>query len=282
MSSAVRHSLVSKAAHCKRPKGLRRGQQAFSVRAQSYQSNGDGTSQLGDRILNKLRTPLDLLALPGRVAAGALTSFPDVVQKIPADLERISYLAQDPRPMEEKQQEVMQELESRVVRYLDKGTNLEADVLNNISSVLPQEVKDALPAEVKDLLDKPHLHVEDRDFYAASSNGSTPGMNAMGEEIVEYEAVAVSPAELAASQIASEMSELRTAVLELQAQLESMKSNTDPSKANMLKVNVKEAREALALHLRQLSSTALSTQDPPARAAINEAEQLLTEVSTIL
>lgn len=82
MSSAVRHSLVSKAAHCKRPKGLRRGQQAFSVRAQSYQSNGDGTSQLGDRILNKLRTPLDLLALPGRVAAGALTSFPDVVQKM--------------------------------------------------------------------------------------------------------------------------------------------------------------------------------------------------------
>lgn len=54
---------------------------------------------------------------------------------------------------------------------------------------------------LQDLLDKPHLHVEDRDFYAASSNGSTPGMNAMGEEIVEYEAVAVSPAELAASQI---------------------------------------------------------------------------------
>lgn len=51
------------------------------VRAQSYQQNGDA-NQLGDRLLTKLRTPFDLLALPGRVAAGALTSLPQVVQNM--------------------------------------------------------------------------------------------------------------------------------------------------------------------------------------------------------
>lgn len=33
----------------------------------------------------------------------------------------------------------LQELETRVVQYLDRGTNVEADVLNNLNSVLPQE-----------------------------------------------------------------------------------------------------------------------------------------------
>ena len=53
------------------------------IKAQSYYSrNGSGSNQPGDRILNKLRSPLDLLALPGRVTAGALTSLPQLMQKM--------------------------------------------------------------------------------------------------------------------------------------------------------------------------------------------------------
>lgn len=35
----------------------------------------------------------------------------------------------------------MQELESRVVDYMDKGTNLEADVLNNLNSVSARQLQ---------------------------------------------------------------------------------------------------------------------------------------------
>ena len=49
-----------------------------------------------------------------------------------------------------------------------------------------------------------------------------------------------------------------------------------------VQINVREARDALKQHLQQLSPAALGTSDPPARAAINEAEQLLTEVEAVL
>lgn len=37
------------------------------------------------------------------------------------------------------------------------------------------------------------------------------------------------------------MTELQTAVLALQEQLQALRANTDPTKANMLKINVREA-----------------------------------------
>lgn len=48
-----------------------------------------------------------------------------------------------------------------------------------------------------------------------------------------------------------------------------------------LQVNVREARDALQQHLQQLSPAALGTNDPPAQAAIREAQQLLGEVSAV-
>ncbi len=38
--------------------------------------------QPGDKLLPLLRTPLDLVALPGRVALGTLQSLPEILEKM--------------------------------------------------------------------------------------------------------------------------------------------------------------------------------------------------------
>ena len=72
---------------------------SYSVRCQA--------SQVGDKVLPLLRSPTDVLFLGPRLALGALLSVSQNVERLPADLERLSTIAADPRPMEQKQNEIL-------------------------------------------------------------------------------------------------------------------------------------------------------------------------------
>eukprot|EP00887_Chlorella_sp_A99_P003833 scaffold11.g3833.t1 len=262
--------------------------------------------QPGDKLLPLLRTPLDLLALGPRVALGALTSLPQVLEKIPTDLERLTMLAQDARPLEEKQVEVLQEVESRVVAYLEKGSSMEGELLGSVSAVLPAPLKDALPQELRDALANPRPAGTDAaNGAAASSSGGwsraqplatwslssaddgeavfgPPGGGRAPAAAAPDDEAPMTPQQLAASQIAAEVAEVQAAVLAVTQQLEALQANTDASRANMVRLNLREARQGLSRALEEVAPAARGPGASPAlAAAIAEAEQLLADVLAV-
>lgn len=59
-------------------------------------------------------------------------------------MERLGALVQDPRPVEEKQQLVLAEVEDTLVSFLERGATLEADILANVKVLLPPDVSKTL------------------------------------------------------------------------------------------------------------------------------------------
>jgi len=260
------------------------------------------SSQPGDKLLPLLRSPADLLFLPGRLAAGTLTSLPDVFQQLPSDLERLTSLISDPRPIEARQAELLEQLEERVAIYVEKGSRVEDEILESVSAALPQEVKDALPAELKDLLYQKKgmretstntsqqrqwtysssMDANSDDDYNSTinGNGSAVVMNSDDEEASMMPMP--SPQEIASSQLASELVAGQAAVLAVKARLGDVAGNSDVSKDGMLKLNLREARGNLAGWLEQLTPESRKISDPPIADAVSEAEDLLAEVDKVM
>lgn len=261
------------------------GRQSITPFAASQPSPAGGP---GDKLLPLLRTPFDLLALPGRVALGTLQSLPEVLEKIPSDVERLTMLAQDARPLEEKQAEVLGELEDRVVSYLQKGAAAESEVLGSVGAALPEPLKEALPEPLKEVL-RPKAY----------DGGNGAGGGASGKPLatwtitsdVEEDLVLVeedaedlppmTPAAIAASQTAAEVMEVNAAVAALREQLAEMQSNTDPSRRPMIRLNVREAEETLARRLEQMTPEHRTVGDVGVQTALQEAEALLAEVRAL-
>ncbi|KAL4429817.1 hypothetical protein ABPG77_010934 [Micractinium sp. CCAP 211/92] len=262
------------------------GRQSITPFAASQPSPAGGP---GDKLLPLLRTPFDLLALPGRVALGTLQSLPEVLEKIPSDVERLTMLAQDARPLEAKQAEVLGELEDRVVSYLQKGAAAESEVLGSVGAVLPEQLKEALPEPLKEAL-RPRAY---DGSSGASSNGAgskplatwTITSDAEEDLIVVEEAVEdlppMTPAAIAASQTAAEVMEVNAAVAALREQLAAMQSNTDPSRQPMIRLNLREAEETLARRLEQMTPEHRTVGDVGVQTALQEAEALLAEVRAL-
>lgn len=265
------------------------------------------SSQPGDKLLPLLRSPVDLLFLPGRLAAGTLTSLPDVFQQLPSDLERLTSLLSDPRPIEARQAELLEQLENRVATYVEKGSRVEDEVLESVSAALPQEVKDALPAELKDLLDQrkrtrgtststsqqqqqqqqwtfsSSMEGNSDDDYRSIANRNGSAMVMMNSDDEEAAMMPMpSPQEIASSQLASELVAGQAAVLAVKARLGDVAGNTDVSKDGMLKLNLREARGNLAGWLEQLAPESRRISEPPIADAVNEAEDLLAEVDKVM
>ena len=72
------------------------------------------------------------------------------------------------------------------------------------------------------------------------------------------------------------MTEIRTAVSALRGALEAVRTNADIAATNMLRLNLKEARDLLARRLGEVSPATAS--DPSIGAATREARILLEEV----
>lgn len=80
---------------------------------------------------------------------------------------------------------------------------------------------------------------------------------------------------------ASEMTEIRSAVSGVKVALEDVRANTDTSRAAMLKLNLKEARDILARRLQETApgvAPAGTSSDGSLAAATREASVLLDEV----
>lgn len=81
---------------------------------------------------------------------------------------------------------------------------------------------------------------------------------------------------------AAEMSEVKYAVSGVKSALEEMRSNADPTRSGMLKLNLREARDILARRLQEtapgVSPASMSGVDPSLAAATREAQMLLSEV----
>lgn len=214
----------------------------------------------GSRVEQWMRTPFDLLAFGPRAGLGALLSLPERLQTLQSDLERVNELVQDPRPVEEKQQLVLQEVEDTLVTFLERGATIETDILANIKVLLPPDVT----KQLDDLIPPPP---------------NTQNVNV--EQPEEVPTVIYTADAVLENQIASEMTEIKSAVAGVKAALEDLRANTDASRAGMLKLNLKEARDILARRLQEVApgvAPAGTSSDGSLAAATREASVLLDEV----
>jgi hypothetical protein len=222
----------------------------------------------------------------------------------PADLERLSALLTDPRPLDEKQNEVLLEVESRMAGFLERGLGAENEIVTQMDTILPREIKDAMPEELRQAMlmprevpsssvdafdgtDKPlatwtitSMDEEDgttERFYSASMQAASGSTSAPGPSNVDDEPPA-SAATVAASQAAAELVEIQSAVMSVREQLSTLQSNADASKIPMIKLNLREAAQSLNRRLDQRSVVADNGADSAATVAVEEARALLIEV----
>ncbi|KXZ46820.1 hypothetical protein GPECTOR_40g554 [Gonium pectorale] len=234
------------------------GRRMLVVRAQSL----DTGASVGAKVERWLKTPFDVLAFGPRAGAGALLSVPERLQTLQQDVEKAIELLQDPRPLEEKQAVVLKEVEETLVSFLEKGATVESDVLANVKTLLPPEAATL----INDLIPEPPNKQPD---------------------VVPVEPVDVQPvqppvtyyqADVLSNQVASEMTEIKKAVSGLKAALDAVRANTDVANTNILRLNLREARDQLARRLAEISPSTES--DPSISAATREARILLEEVDS--
>ncbi|KAG1658485.1 hypothetical protein FOA52_006264 [Chlamydomonas sp. UWO 241] len=259
-----------------------------SVVARGYDRQVQGSAipvePVGDRIAAWIATPFDLLSFGPRAGMGALVSAPERLQRLSSDMERAMELLQDPRPINEKQEALLREFEATMVEFLEKGAVVETDVLANIKTVLPAEAANMLSELIPEPPNKAgmgaasaydmgsEMPVGPPITYAKSDSG--PRM------LVELRCVfAAAPhgADVAASQAESEVTEIKHAVMGLKSSLEEIRANTDPSQVNIVKLNLKEARDMLARRLYEVSGDAADSLS--VASAVREAGILLDEVN---
>lgn len=74
------------------------------------------------------------------------------------------------------------------------------------------------------------------------------------------------------------MTEIRNAVLGLKTALDAVRNNTDVASSNIMRLNLREARDQLARRVAEVSTSTES--DPTISAATREARILLEEVDS--
>ncbi|CAL5227996.1 g11050 [Coccomyxa viridis] len=224
------------------------------------------TPALGNRIEKWLKTPGDILTFGPRATIGALVALPQRAQALQEALDNINMLLQDPRPLEDKRDELAKEVEAMLVAFVEKGAGVEADILASVVSLLPPEVKEQLPEELK----------------MAVGRAGMPAASAPTPTSVPFaDNAAVPTVTLETNKIAAEMADLREAVKELRGALDALAANADLAQDKILKTNLRDARASAALRVQQLSTSTTSSLDTSIQAAITEANALLTEVEGI-
>ncbi|KAK9806545.1 hypothetical protein WJX73_009577 [Symbiochloris irregularis] len=218
-------------------------------------------SNAGPRLEQWTKTPADILALGPRATAGALSSFSQLQQ----DLQRLQALIQDPRPLEQKQNQLVEELQATLALYVERGASIEAEALQTLGRQLPEDLKSALPLEVRNAL----------------QGGTAPAVTSAYSPSTPAPATAPEPvgkSSLIDYQTAAEMTNVRSAVEGLRDAIARLASNTSPASEGVLELNLRERRDALSRSIQQLSPATLSKQAATVLAAVREASQLLAEV----
>lgn len=231
-------------------KGLRRARQPPIVRAQQTAGSTSTEPRIGEKIRKWMQTPFDLAAFGPRATLGALISAPEKLQNLQSDLIRISELLQDPRPAQEKGEVLLEEIETRIVDFLERGATVEADILSNIKAVLPEDLANIIP-----------------DAQTLVSSTSEPTSGVMEEEPVTYTSASV-----AADQATAEKTGLQGALDNVKENLKALRANTTPSRQNMLKLNLRETKDQLDRLLREVSSSEVGEIVTEAKNLLAEAE----------
>lgn len=240
------------------------GRKQQHVRAVYVPDEAAVNMNTGPKLGQWTQTPGDILALGPRATAGALSSFAQLQQ----DLQRLNLLIQDPRPLQQKQGLIAEELQATLATYVERGAGLEAEALQSLGRSLPQELTSALPMEVQDAL---------RGGTAPAVTTAQPG--ASTTPLAEQELV--NPSSLVDYQVAAEMVNVKAAVEGLRDAISRLGANLTPDQEGVLQLNVRERRDALSRSISQLSPGTLSVQDGTVIAAVSEASQLLADVDTI-
>lgn len=114
---------------------------------------GASTEVMGAKLEKWMKDPLSFLAMGPRAGLGALSIFPELLEKIPAVQaeieEKINFVVNDPRPIDEKQNVIAMDVESTIADLIGKGVKVETEMLMQLSAQLPAELLEAIPAEVK-------------------------------------------------------------------------------------------------------------------------------------
>lgn len=190
-----------------------------------------------------------------------------------------------------------QELENKVAGMVEKGIGAENGIIDTVSGIVPDGVKDSMPAELKELLltrrdmpgddvpgsreAKPLATWTISSVDEDSDNDMVYGRQGIGGNGAIAEEEAMTTMTVAESQAAAELVEIQMSVSSLKETIDAMKANTDESKKNMLKLNMREARQNLSEKLDECSSTR-SAGTPDVMAAVSEAKALLSEVDILL
>lgn len=218
-----------------------------------------------------LSTPFDFLAFGPRVALAAALSMTETQQTIQESVTKLQELAQDPRPVDVKAQEFSMEVQLRLADYAERGRVLEEDLVRNVEGLLPPEVQQLMPQPM------------DRAPPSSPAGAAGPTTTVqLGEEDDEapFDYSTFSADSMRESRAAVELADLKTAVGQMRDSLSALTSNTDPMKEGLLKVNAREARDALPRRLQQLSPETLKAgSDAPVMVAVEEATKLVDDVT---
>lgn len=110
-------------------------------------------------------------------------------------MEKVTELLQDPRPLDEKQQLVFQEIQDTMVEFLERGVSLETEVLSNVKSNLPPE----MASVISDLVPEPPM--ASADTYAPSSSYDMQAPSAAADVQAEETPYTFTAESVAANQV---------------------------------------------------------------------------------
>jgi hypothetical protein len=270
--------------------------------ARSSSRQNRSSQQAGDRLGSLVTAgPLDFLP---RLTLGALLSTQDNLQRLPQDLERLNMILSDSAmDNERKQNQILLDVEDRLVGFVAKGVDVENTVVDTLSQSVPEEVKDSLPEYIRErLFEKRELPCENIDAsskttvkqplatWTITSSGSDSDADLMVRNMQEddvtdgepFEMTPLTAASTAKGQAAAELVDLRNSVIVLKENVEALKDNKDESKIGMLKLNVREAAQSLSQRIEQRAISSASSGNPDIDAALIEAKELLSEVNILL
>lgn len=189
--------------------------------------------------------------------------------------------------------------------FMERGLEVENEAISVVSGIIPEDVKAALPEDLKKIVLTPRIipskdaiPVTDDEQTTSSSSGARPLATWTISSQDELDTVQFGPSGVAInsddeetmvpaynaveSKAAAELVDIQAAVISLRQHLTAYRDNVDPSRNNMLKLNLREATENLSLRLNQRSETSMTTSSDGASAAVEEAEALLAEVKAII
>ncbi|KAK2078596.1 hypothetical protein QBZ16_003436 [Prototheca wickerhamii] len=225
------------------------------------------------------------MALGPRAAFGALQSLPQLLSQLPSDLNKLTDLIRDPRPLQEKQAEVFDVVETRVADFVEKGVDVETQWRKLVAAVVPDPLKQSIPEPLRDAL------FSDGSGPAASSTAPSsrspapsltkkPPRSSFANNLLRHAPPAQARSEVApglaswtiddsedeglggepgaagadAEPGPAELEEARAALGMLRAAVLACQTNQDPALHAMLRVNVQETESTMRRRLKQLAA----------------------------